>query len=95
MAKLTPTTDPVPGLKVSSAYLFQGEDGDPTLMYTGMPGNAKRISDFRTARGIDTKSLTLILLTHPDIDHSGSIWELKEKSASNAKISGTQTMKPR
>ena len=84
--KLTPTTDPIPGLKVSNAYLVQADYGELTLIDSGMPGNAKRISDFLSARGIDPKSLTLILLTHPDLDHSGSVWELKQKYAPNARV---------
>ena len=93
--KLTPTTDHVPGLKVSNAYLFQADDGELVLIDTGMPGNAKRISDFLTARGIDTKLLTLILLTHPDLDHSGSVWELKKKYAPNAKVAIHEEDAPR
>ena len=93
--KLTPTTDSIPGLKVSNAYLVQADSGELALIDSGMPGNAKRISDFLTMRGIDPKSLTLILLTHPDLDHSGSVWELKEKYAPNARVAIHEDDAPR
>ena len=93
--KLTATTDQVPGLKVSNAYLVQAETGDLVLIDSGMPGNAKKISDFVASRGLDPKSLSLILLTHPDLDHSGSVWELREKFATNAKVAIHEDDAPR
>ncbi|MGA2874914.1 MAG: MBL fold metallo-hydrolase [Nitrososphaerales archaeon] len=93
--KLTPTTDSIPGLKVSNAYLVQADSGELALIDSGMSGNAKRVYDFLTVRGIDPKSLTLILLTHPDLDHSGSVWELKEKYAPNARVAIHEDDAPR
>jgi hydroxyacylglutathione hydrolase len=50
-----------------------------------MPGNAARILDF--VESLDTKQTPsyTIILTHPDIDHSGSVADLKEKLG-NAKV---------
>jgi hydroxyacylglutathione hydrolase len=54
-----------------------GAFGHLTLIDTGMPGNATRIVDFLQSLG-KAASCTIIL-THADIDHSGSVAELKEK----------------
>jgi hydroxyacylglutathione hydrolase len=50
-----------------------------TLIDTGMPGNAGRIIEFVKALGKEQIGSFTIILTHPDIDHSGSVAELKEK----------------
>lgn len=83
---LTPTTESVPGLRISNAYIRRAETGELILIDSGTPGNAKRIAGFLHERGIDVRSLSLVLLTHADIDHSGSVWELKEKFAPAAKV---------
>ena len=83
---LTPSIDLVPGLRASNAYVFRSESGEFVLIDSGMPGNAKKIANFIGSKGFDPRTLSLILLTHPDIDHSGSVWDLKEKYAPNAKI---------
>jgi hydroxyacylglutathione hydrolase len=56
-----------------------GDGGHLTLIDTGMPGNAGRIIDFLRSLGREQMDGFTIILTHPDIDHSGSVAELKEK----------------
>ena len=83
---LTETTDLIPGMRASNAYLRKTEAGELILIDSGMPGNAKRIAEYILGRNLDPKSLSLLLLTHADIDHAGSIWELKQKFAPDAKV---------
>ena len=83
---LTPSIYLVPGLKASNVYVFRSGSGELVLIDSGMPGNAKKIADFISSNGDDPITLSWILLTHPDIDHSGNVWELKEKYAPKAKI---------
>ena len=44
-----------------------------------MPGNAAKIVDFLNSLGKEQMASCTIVITHPDIDHSGSVAELKEK----------------
>lgn len=82
---LTPTTDLVPGMRTSNAYLRKTEANELILIDSGMPGNAKKIADYISEKNLEPKSLSLLLLTHSDIDHAGSVWELKKKFAPEAK----------
>jgi hydroxyacylglutathione hydrolase len=50
-----------------------------TLIDTGMPGNAWTIIEFLGSIGYSQADSVTIILTHPDIDHAGSVSELKEK----------------
>jgi hydroxyacylglutathione hydrolase len=71
---------------MSNAYLFTSLAGETAIIDTGMPGNAKKIAEYIISKGKDPKMVSFILLTHPDIDHSGSLFELKEKYATKAKV---------
>ena len=51
------------------------------IIDTGMPGNAVKIIEYIQSIGLDLKNGVTVLLTHSDIDHSGSVAELKEKIA--------------
>lgn len=82
---LTETTDLIPGMRASNAYLRKTDAGELVLIDSGMPGNAKKIAEYISGRNLDPKSLSLLLLTHADIDHAGSIWELKQNYAPDAK----------
>lgn len=83
---LTPTTDLVPGMRASNAYLRKAESGELILIDSGMPGNAKKIAEYISTKSLDPKTLSLLLLTHADIDHSGSIWELKHIFSPDARV---------
>jgi hydroxyacylglutathione hydrolase len=72
----------IPSIRGANAYAIPDEiQGVPHLTFidTGMPGNATKILHF--VQSLDTKQTTsyTIILTHPDIDHSGSVADLKEK----------------
>jgi glyoxylase-like metal-dependent hydrolase (beta-lactamase superfamily II) len=48
------------------------------LIDTGLPNNSDKILQFLNSIGYDEAKAVTILLTHPDMDHAGSLAELKE-----------------
>jgi hydroxyacylglutathione hydrolase len=71
-----------------------GDGGHLTLIDTGMPGNAGRIIEFLKSLGKEQMDGFTIILTHPDIDHSGSVAELKE-TLGNVKVAIHEADAPR
>ena len=71
-----------------------GGGGHLTLIDTGMPGNAGRIIEFLKSLGGEPRDSFTIILTHPDLDHSGSAAELKEKLG-NVKVAIHEADAPR
>jgi hydroxyacylglutathione hydrolase len=82
----------IPEMGMSNAYLV--EDGDKLLVIdTGMPGHAKKIVSYVKSLGKDPHSVETIVLTHPDLDHSGSTAQLKQ--ITGAKVAIHETDAPR
>jgi glyoxylase-like metal-dependent hydrolase (beta-lactamase superfamily II) len=73
----------IPNIRGANTYAVleetQVRSGHLTLIDTGMPGNAGRIIEFLKSLGKEQMENLTVILTHPDIDHSGSVAELKEK----------------
>jgi glyoxylase-like metal-dependent hydrolase (beta-lactamase superfamily II) len=75
----------IPKIKGANSYAVTEEaQGDDRIMLidTGMPGNAGKIVDFLKSLGNEHLDRCTIVITHPDIDHSGSVAELKGKLGS-------------
>ncbi|NUM45796.1 MAG: MBL fold metallo-hydrolase [Anaerolineales bacterium] len=68
---------------IVNCYLIVEPSG-LTLIDTGTPAYAKKITDTITALGRSLRDLKYILLTHSDADHAGSAAALK--AASGAKV---------
>ena len=66
-------------------YLVATEDG-LLLVDTGMPGNARRILSFIDGIGRKPSALRDIVVTHCDIDHVGSVAELKRLTGARVAI---------
>jgi len=66
----------------NSYLVITGENA--AVVDAGMPGNERRIIDYASSVGVDAKRLRYVILTHPDIDHSGSVAKLK--SLTGAKV---------
>jgi len=75
----------VDGVRVANVYLVMTQDG-LLLVDTGMPGNAKRILRFIERLGREPRDLRDIVLTHCDIDHVGSVAELKARTGARVAI---------
>ncbi|MGA2461509.1 MAG: MBL fold metallo-hydrolase [Candidatus Bathyarchaeia archaeon] len=89
----------IPEIRGANTYAVLGEtqaggEGHLTLIDTGMPGNAPRIIEFLKSLGKEQIGSLTIILTHPDIDHSGSVAELKEKLG-NVKVAIHEADAPR
>jgi glyoxylase-like metal-dependent hydrolase (beta-lactamase superfamily II) len=89
----------IPKTRGANTYVVLGETqvgggGHLTLIDTGMPGNAGRIMGFLKSIGKEQMESLTVILTHPDIDHSGSVAELKEKLG-NVKVAIHEADAPR
>ncbi|MFB0546035.1 MAG: MBL fold metallo-hydrolase [Anaerolineae bacterium] len=73
------------GIRGANSYLLI-TDGGVLVIGTGMPGNGERI--VRQIRSLDKnpEEIKLIILTHSDIDHSGSTAELKRMTGAKIAI---------
>ncbi|SPP99490.1 Beta-lactamase [Candidatus Sulfobium mesophilum] len=69
-------------LGIVNSFLIRGKRA--VLVDTGYPGNADKILGHLGKNSIDSKDLSLIILTHGHIDHHGSAAELR--SATGAPI---------
>jgi glyoxylase-like metal-dependent hydrolase (beta-lactamase superfamily II) len=75
----------IPEMGISNAYLV--EDGEKLLVIdTGMPGHAKKIIGYVKSLCKDPRSVETIVLTHPDLDHSGSAAQLKRLTGAKVAI---------
>lgn len=75
----------VEGVRIANVYLVATGDG-LLLLDTGMPGNARRILSFVDGIGRKPSDLRDIVLTHCDIDHIGSVAELKRLTGARVAI---------
>ncbi len=82
----------IENVRGANSYLVFTDAG-AALVDTGMPGNEKKILEYVKGAGIDPKRLEYIVLTHPDIDHSGSVARLK--GLTNAKVAIHEADAPR
>ena len=82
----------IPNIRGANSYLIHSQN-ETIIVDTGMPGNVARILDYTKGLGIEPSSINTIILTHPDIDHSGSVAKLKELT--NAKVAIHEADAPR
>jgi hydroxyacylglutathione hydrolase len=75
----------IDGVRIANVYLVATEDG-LLLVDTGMPGNARRILSFIDGIGRKPSALRDIVVTHCDIDHVGSVAELKRLTGARVAI---------
>ena len=82
----------IPRVRGANAYLVKRDDGI-TVVDTGLPGNAGKIIDYVQSIGSYPSDIKTIVLTHSDMDHSGSVARLKEET--NAKVAIHEADAPR
>ncbi len=82
----------IPRVRGANVYLVK-RDGGITVVDTGLPGNAGKIIDYVQSIGCRPSDVKTIVLTHSDMDHSGSVARLKEET--NAKVAIHEADAPR
>jgi glyoxylase-like metal-dependent hydrolase (beta-lactamase superfamily II) len=75
----------IPRVRGANAYLVKRDDGI-TVVDTGLPGNAGKIIDYVQSIGCQASDIKTIVLTHSDMDHSGSVARLKEETKARVAI---------
>ena len=75
------------GIRGANSYLYVSEDSI-SVIDTGMPGNAERILEQIKTLNKTAQDVKLIILTHSDIDHSGSAAQLKKLTGAKVAIHG-------
>ena len=81
---LIPSLRSLSRLRSSNVYLIVGER--LTVVDTGMPHNASKIIDYVKYLGKNPADIDLVILTHWNIDHSGSAGKLKEMTRAKVAI---------
>jgi glyoxylase-like metal-dependent hydrolase (beta-lactamase superfamily II) len=82
----------IPRVRGANAYLVKRDD-DIIVVDTGLPGNAGKIIDYVQSIGSNPSDIKMIVLTHSDMDHAGSVARLKEET--NAKVAIHEADAPR
>jgi glyoxylase-like metal-dependent hydrolase (beta-lactamase superfamily II) len=75
----------VDNVRGANSYLAIIND-NVLVIDTGMPGNANKIIDCLTRLGRKPNEVEYIILTHADVDHSGSAADLKEMTGAKVAI---------
>jgi hydroxyacylglutathione hydrolase len=69
----------------ANSYLVSASEG-VAIIDTGMPGNEKKIVEYASGIGIEPGRLRYIILTHSDMDHSGSAAKLRSLTSAGVAI---------
>jgi hydroxyacylglutathione hydrolase len=71
-------------IKGANSYLFISDQNEVSVIDTGFAGNGNKILDQINKLGVDAEKIKYIILTHSDVDHIGSVTEIKK--ATGAKV---------
>jgi glyoxylase-like metal-dependent hydrolase (beta-lactamase superfamily II) len=90
--EITPHIHRITRVRGANAYLCLSDEG-AAVVDTGMPGNEKRIIEYAKSISVEPTQIQYIILTHSDIDHSGSAARLKHLT--NARLAIHEADAPR
>lgn len=71
-------------IKGANSYLFVSDQNEVSIIDTGFSGNGHKIMGQIIELGISPERIKFIILTHSDMDHIGSVLEIKK--ATGAKV---------
>jgi glyoxylase-like metal-dependent hydrolase (beta-lactamase superfamily II) len=71
-------------IKGANSYLFVSDQNEVSIIDTGFSGNGYKIMGQINELGISPERIKFIILTHSDMDHIGSVLEIKK--ATGAKV---------
>ncbi len=87
--EIVPNVHLIPNI-VANPYLLIDPDG-LTLIDAGLPGNRKKILAYISGLGRSPSDLKRIIITHSDIDHTGSLSALKKASGARVYASAIES----
>jgi glyoxylase-like metal-dependent hydrolase (beta-lactamase superfamily II) len=64
-------------IKGANSYLYKSDKNEISIIDSGLPGNANKILSQISELDISLEKIKYIILTHADLDHSGSVADLK------------------
>jgi glyoxylase-like metal-dependent hydrolase (beta-lactamase superfamily II) len=73
-------------IKGANSYLYISDNNEISIIDSGMPGNAFKILSQISEIGISLERIKYIILTHADIDHRGSVADLKNATRAQVAI---------
>lgn len=90
--ELSPGIHKIDGLNGANSFLVTAGE-ESAVIDTGLPGNESKIIKYLKGAGVEPSKLSYIILTHADVDHSGSASSLK--GLTDAKIAIHEADAPR
>lgn len=98
--ELAPGIHLIEKVRGTNSYLVINED-TALVVDTGLPGSARPVMEYAQRLGINPDRVKYIVLTHADIDHSGSAAELRDLTGARiaihagdaGRLSGTRELK--
>ncbi|HVB95863.1 MAG TPA: MBL fold metallo-hydrolase [Nitrososphaerales archaeon] len=90
--ELFPALHQIEGVGGANSFLVISDLG-VAVIDTGLPGNEKKIVEYARKLGIEPSKISYIILTHPDIDHSGSAAKLKSLTGAKVAIHELDAMR--
>ena len=73
-------------VKGANSYLYISDNGDISIIDTGMPGNAVKILSQIYKMCTSMEKIKYLILTHSHIDHMGSVTDLKNVTGAKVAI---------
>ncbi len=83
--KTIDNVDKIENVRGGNSYLIKTDDG-LAVIDTGLPGNAENIANYVKESGHRLEEVKYIILTHADIDHTGSVAQLKKLTDASVAI---------